>query len=410
MPEILGDKATLRRARTHERKLRRKIERAHVAGKRKRVEHLTRLYLMSLDARYVATVRANRELKPHRTAPARRLYEIAANLDPWRGSAEQVVVHFKPKRDNEHDFRPIMDFGIENRALQYLVRAALEAQANIHEHQYATRGGLRAAGRTVMDALAAGYHWAVQVDVADCYPSFDGEVLPDLLPIPKEVTRNVLTSRHLYITLGNILQAFDPECDSGDPVGDLGPIAAEFISEARRGIPQGSAASPLVADLLLATAVPEVSGDATVVVYADNFLVMAREENDVVSMTLALRDALKGHPAGPLRPRFVSQAKPQDREFEFLGYVFRHDGDDITAAPSPKNLAKFEYEFARGLESVFPSETSTAKNHRKLGQLRRYVRSWTAAFSPWPEACDFRDKKIALIVDVVAGLDGPQDA
>ena len=410
MSEVVAEKPNLRLARKHERKLYQKIKRAHRARKRKRVEHFTRFYLMSFHARYVATVKANRKLKPHRKVPARRLPEIAANLDPWRGSTEKVVVNFKPKKDNEHDFRPIMDFGIENRTLQYLVQAALEAQANIHPHQFAIRGGRSAAGRAVMAALAAGYHWGAEVDIADCYPSFNGDNISDLLPIPKGVTRNVLLSCHLNITLGNVLRwYFGPEDASDEFVGDHGLFAEEF-SEARRGIPQGSAASALVTELLLATTIANLPGNGRVVVYADNFLVMAREEGDAVSMTLALRDALRGHPAGPLWPKLVNCFEPAETEFEFLGYVFRRKAGSIDVAPSTKNLAKFEYKFSKSIDRARKSEDSNGKKHRQLRHLRKYVRSWTAAFSLWPEAGTFRNEKMALIDDVVAGLDGPQAA
>ena len=37
--------------------------------------------------------------------------------------------------------------------------------------------------------------------------------------------------------------------------------------------------------------------------YADNFLAMAKDANDVVSMTVAFWSALKAHPAGQLRPK-----------------------------------------------------------------------------------------------------------
>ena len=113
MSEVVAEKPNLHVALKHESKLRQMIRQAHRAGKRKRVEHITRLYLLSFDARYLATVRANRQLKPHRKVSARRLPEIAANLDPWRGTTEEVVVNFKPKKDDALDDRPIMDFGIE---------------------------------------------------------------------------------------------------------------------------------------------------------------------------------------------------------------------------------------------------------------------------------------------------------
>ncbi len=103
MDESAATKAIFRKASRRELKLLGKIMRAHEAGKLKRARYFTRLYLLSRDARIVATVRANRGLKLHRRVPAARLVTIAEKLDPWRGSAESVTVHFKPKADDEHD-------------------------------------------------------------------------------------------------------------------------------------------------------------------------------------------------------------------------------------------------------------------------------------------------------------------
>lgn len=42
---------------------------------------------------------------------------------------------------------------------------------------------------------------------------------------------------------------------------------------------------------------------SAVIGYADNFLVLAKDANDVKSMTLALWSALKAHRVGQLRPK-----------------------------------------------------------------------------------------------------------
>ena len=403
-------KTSLRRARRHEGKLRRNVERAHQAGKPKRAEHLTRLYLQSNDARLVATVKANRGLKRHRRVPDERLPEIAANLDPWRGSSEDVVVHFKPKESNEHEFRPIMDFGIKNRALQYLVLEPLKAQVDVHPRQFAAHGGRPAAAMAVLDALNAGYFYGAHVDIADCYPSFDGEVVPDLLPLPEEVTRKVLIARHLCLSLGNVAQTLGLEDESDDTAKDYAVIADILLPEARRGIPQGSAASTFAIDLMLAPTIPEVSDNGTTLAYADNFLVMAREKDDAASILLALGDALTGHPAGPLRLRSVADFSPSTTELEFLGYVFRRYDGVVSVAPSSMNLAKFDHKFADGLDRATRTEAANEKKKRELKELRRYVRSWTAAFSLWSEAEGFREKKMALIRHFLDRLDESETA
>jgi Reverse transcriptase (RNA-dependent DNA polymerase) len=63
-----------------------------------------------------------------------------------------------------------------------------------------------------------------------------------------------------------------------------------YLAAARRGIPQGSAASPLLAEMLLAPLlfqVPE-GGKVVVVAYADNILVMAKTASDADAMTESL--------------------------------------------------------------------------------------------------------------------------
>ena len=106
-------------------------------------------------------------------------------------TTEPVILSFKEKEDKPGHFRSLLDFGIENRVLQYLVLGALKARANLHPNQYAMKGS-HAAIRRVAELMANGYEHAVEIDIKDCFPSFDGEKVPDLLSLPKRVTKSVL--------------------------------------------------------------------------------------------------------------------------------------------------------------------------------------------------------------------------
>src|SRR6266542_2348573 len=105
-------------------------------------------------------------------------------------------------------------------------------------------------------------------------------------------------SRHLNLVPGNLLDLLG--CEPGGvhdvlygsshaphfgPAGGLGILGAEVLAEARQGIPQGSAASPLLAEMLLASALRQLPTGGEVFAYLDNFLVMAKSEQDAVSMT-----------------------------------------------------------------------------------------------------------------------------
>ena len=81
-----------------------------------------------------------------------------------------------------------MNFGIENRALQYLVRSLLETVFVPHPRQYLLQGGVKAAVYQLAKAMEAGPVCAYELDIKDCYQSFDGKKLTSLIPLPKEVS------------------------------------------------------------------------------------------------------------------------------------------------------------------------------------------------------------------------------
>lgn len=148
--------------------------------------------------------------------------------------------------------------------------------------------------------------------MVDCYPSFDGKKLKDLLPIPKEVTENVIISEHLNLKGGNLagITKSDPFGPAGDPKASV--TLEGVLAAARQGIPQGSAVSPLIAETILAIALREVPKLGDIVAYGDNCLLLAKNESDMVTMTEALETALKAHPVGlltPKRKRFLPRAE-----------------------------------------------------------------------------------------------------
>jgi len=207
-----------------------------------------RKYLGSYHARLHATFEAFDAMKTEDRPDPAKLESIANGLDAWKGTKEPVLEHRIPK-DSPGEYRTVLEFGIENRALQYLVRDVLIAVLELHPHQYATGGGVHAAIRHTKQALIDGYLWAVELDIKDCYPSFDEEKLSGLLPLPKEVTDHVIISRYLNLSLG-----FSCIGNSlgDDHEGDA--ITPGAISTAQRGLPPGSAASPIVAEAMVAYA------------------------------------------------------------------------------------------------------------------------------------------------------------
>jgi hypothetical protein len=236
-PEPAGEvtfvKPNPKKARSRVEKMLGQIAAAHKAGKHKKAEHLSIVYLRSFDARYVAVLEAYKALKPrHRPAP-KSLPAIARGLDAWKGTQEVVILRLKEKDKSPGVYRDIKEFGIENRALQYLVLPLLKVQANLHSSQYGMIG-THAALKRVAELMTQGYVWAIETDLKDCYPSFDGEKIQGFLPLPKKVTQRIMCCASLNISLGNdgIFGPADDDVDDEYVFPDL------FV-DARRGIRVG---------------------------------------------------------------------------------------------------------------------------------------------------------------------------
>ena len=289
-------------ARAHLKAMLTGIQKAYRTGD-PRFRFLIQQHLTSFDARLAATRLAASKMRWYRRPKKTELKTIAGTLNAFQGTHEEVKLRLIRKGANT--FRPTLDFGIGNRALQYLVLSVLYAIAELHPRQFATRGGVPVAIAHVMNAMKAGYVHVREIDIKDFYASFDRNKLVELVPVQKRVIDNVLLSEHQNIVpsaLHHILSCFGP-ADTDQK--ELAPLE-KYIADARRGIPQGSAASPLLAEMLLASLLFQVPAGGKVVAYADNILVMAKTASDADAMTESLGLALKKHPAGPLWPKITS--------------------------------------------------------------------------------------------------------
>ncbi|WP_428394418.1 hypothetical protein [Lichenicoccus sp.] len=353
-------------------KLLQRIRTAHEAGKPKEVNHLARLYLKSFEARRIAVTEACSHLSERRRPSADRCHRYAEGLNAWAGTTEKVIVRAQEKPGKPGHYRTIMDFGIENRSLQLHVLRLLRVLANPRPSQFMMRGGVHAAITRASQALQGGHIWAMETDLTNCYPSFNEEVVPELLPIPKEVTRRVLLAVSLSLWLST--DQFGPATS----VDDDQIIIGELFADARQGIPQGSSASPLVAELLLAPSFDNLPQEGASIGYADNFLAMGKNESEAVAMTLAFWSALKASPAGhflPKKPTIFEPGTPID----FLGHCLEKSGAEVRITPSLYNLSNFKAKLKARLSSIRNAESSVAqKMHSRAA--RDFVLSWTAAF------------------------------
>lgn len=353
--------SVLRKCRKREHKLRRHIANALAHGARHTAMHFRDVYLNSYAAKLVSLYEANRRLPHHRRVSEETLLVLAERMDPWRCLDEPVRVRAIPKPNG--GYRIIHSFNLLHRAHQILVRERLKPFASLHPGQYILKGGgRRAACAAVKSALEAGYKWSVKLDIAAFFSSLDGEKIAKHLPVPRKVVDAILVARNLNLDLTGIV---------GVPGGGL-------LDRSRRGIPQGSAASSLIGEMMMAPVLKALPEGAMVICYADDIVILTRTRREAIAACKALLDAMEHHFAGSVRPKYAYLRRVCDG-FEFLGYEFRFKHGDALARPAGMRPTVFWAKFFRRLNAA-------GQDRRALAKLRGYVHSWCAAFELWEAA------------------------
>jgi len=129
----------------------------------------------------------------------------------------------------------------------------------------------------------------MQFDVNDCYASFADEYLVRRMPVPAAMTRSTLLLEGWVII----------DRAHKDAVG-------------RRGLPQGSAASSYVAEMVIADVLQRAADPlrsfVLPITYSDNVGGLLPPGTDVAALEASLRDVFLRHPAGPLSRHFSAHS------------------------------------------------------------------------------------------------------
>lgn len=372
--------SVIARAMRRDAKQRRRIAKARKRGRTEYGRQCTFHHLRSFDAKLAATVRANRRLRPSRRRSPETLIQIAATLNAWEGTDEQVMV--RAERKASGGYRPIMAFGLRNRALQELVKGALKASAQLHPDQHVLQGGRKAAVAVITKAINDGFKFVVKTDIKDCFLSFEGDKVSKRLPVPSTVTNSVLVSREL-----NLVHTHSRTT----------PTRLGFAIRSRRGIPQGSTVSSLVAEVLLSDIPATIPSSARVVMYADDLLVFGRTKTEARTIAKALCAALERHSAGSLNPKICETKRVCDC-FDFLGYRFSRQYGKAKIEPAQASLAKFR-------RNCYERLLDGALDGSGFEPVRRYIRSWVPQCAAWEDRHLFGEIALAEMRREAARLD-----
>ena len=188
-------KALVRRALARETKMREKMIRL-AATDYPKGRDFQRVYLRSFPAKVAATIAAGKKIGMDLTDA--QVIASAKRIDPFKGTGEAVQMRAEPKPGG---YRPITTFGVQNKALQILVKGAAEPFIRAHPHQFDAKGngGNEGACRRILELLRAGYVHVVVADVAGNFNALSAEGIKEIIPLPPAVTEAVVLARGLNI-------------------------------------------------------------------------------------------------------------------------------------------------------------------------------------------------------------------
>lgn len=383
---------TFRRAARRDQKLDRRVRRALEAGDTSRADALTLIRLKSFDLKLVAALEMNDGLKASRKMCREELFDAACLVSAFHVSGEPV--RSKTKRKKNGTTRTTHDFGILDRIGQVMTRIALHPYAvrEVQLFQFAALAGdgrgPAAAIKAVFDLIERGFTWMLEIDIQNCYGSFNPHRLVEELPLPRSVTE-------AHVVPG-LLQ------DTGNPVVDF-PPAYRGGGRSCRGrlpeLPQGGLVSSMAAAMVLGRILGGYtfsSEDVQILVWSDNILVAAKTRCLAEAAGRALRLGLSQEPAGPFTTT-LKAVRHADEGVDWIGRRFcrRPDGRQL-AVPMPAEMRAFSQKVFFGLD-----ETYYITGAQEM--FRNWLAGWRGNYRlGWPN-CDAWTRRI---VEVVAAKNG----
>ena len=348
-----------------------KIATLRAAGKLRSARRKQSEMLSSLTARLEAADRASRKSRP-RQGVSRGFQEIWRVAQALRSMQKPASPFVRLKQKRTGGIRPICQFGLEDRARQYLMRSALNPFVGILPAQYGLRRGRSAACEALLQAMgtAPSDDVFVQVDIRGFYSAIAHEWLEENLPLPRGVIPTVIHTGGMRMVPRRLARPV------GEAIRELG----------RRGIPQGSAASSLVAEFVVADilrGMADLLQGSLVVNYSDNIgLLMHRETWEARAIVEPLRRALLAHPAGPFETT-MSRPRPITMPFKFLGYCWIKGNAGAHAYVDPEALDERVTLYRSELDLYASVGSEEALRH--LQRTRAKAASYASAFALCPE-------------------------
>lgn len=376
------DAIRIRRAEKQDRKLARRIERLIADGRHHQAMQLSRLRERSFSVKVVASNRVNQR-RGARKRPASKVVDVAERINPLRPSRKRITVNALPKKDGS--LRYVLAFGREDRVRQYIVRLISEPFFNPLDGQSAIKGrGISYAIGKARDAIMRGYRYALTMDIENFFPSIQLDDFAHHLPVTKHLAATILPSNSAPLRAGTVLSRHSqqPEEDTGRNKRRTNALSMLDIEHVRsqRGIPQGSAASPIVAEIAMQWLISHLPNGVVVITYADDILVLSKTRKRAALSQRALERAARQHPAGNLsfKRKAIEHLKGG---FDYLGYHFTMESGRALITPTIAQMNRIETRMDELLVRIMLSHDSETDN--LTSHAVSVATSWCNSFDQW---------------------------
>lgn len=269
------------------------------------------LLIEGSDARLASAITANKKLRPPYRQTLERCLAVPALLDFSKPLPEPVPVYAKKK--NSGGVRMIHKPGLLHRTAQDMVERIMSAHYVPKPFQFTHRGVHRAIKQAKV-GLTEGKVFVARLDIKDFYSSFEVEKLVTELPLPQEVVEHVVVGRQIEVVMDK--ESMKGSCTA---ISSLPHTYNTLVLLARRGIPLGSACSPIVGAFCMSRLKWVPIDGVLLVNYVDDFLLLSSSPALLGTAVGQLTDAVADLPGGQFELQLKAE-RTAAKGFEFLGH------------------------------------------------------------------------------------------
>jgi hypothetical protein len=372
----------------------RKVERKASGGVKRRVAHATAWLLDTSDAKIAAMVRSMAGREPV-CLPAELLAK-AATLSVWQPLTEAVRVYWLPKTADK--FRPIVAYGPLRKAQGLMVRDMLMVAGVDTSTNFAVKGAGGESGlvNRICTLMNEGKDWWWTPDIKSAFPSMhrghfrwlgmDRRLLLNIVYLPK--------CARIEVKLPKDAEAFSAYLKDTHP--DL-PVDASLkdITKlmVRRGLPQGSVLSPLLAGALVAHMWGQTFclPDAVVLSWHDDLHVSTETKAQIKQVKEQFTHAMASLPAGPIEFHESPVLPANSQRVTALGYLFQpgrghlhfdSGSRSIHVRPGCKRIGRFKQRLAEKLATAPDADA-------RLLLTETYTLQWFNSQTAWTKVPAF---------------------